>query len=162
MPLIIPTQVPTCTGATPCPANSSSPYFYCQAGAAVNGCRPAALGTFPAADCSSQCTTSVTTIALCPMTTPCPASSSTFFYCQSGMAINGCRASASGPFPTVDCSGQCTTLPLNLCATGSGTSCPKASGPYVYCMAGAAFNGCRAANSGSFPAADCSSQCLVA
>ena len=67
----------------------------------------AAVQSVSSASSTSSTTASATGWAPCAGPTPCP--QGPYFHCLSGVAANGCRPAADGPFPTVDCDVQCDT-----------------------------------------------------
>ena len=67
----------------------------------------AAVQSVSSASSTSSTTASATGWAPCAGPTPCP--QGPYFHCLSGVAANGCRPAAAGPFPAVDCDMQCDT-----------------------------------------------------
>ena len=67
----------------------------------------AAVQSVSSASSTTGTTASATGWTPCAGTTPCPGGP--YYYCLSGVAANGCRPAAAGPFPTVDCDVQCDT-----------------------------------------------------
>ena len=63
--------VALCQGSTPCPRDNQA-YFFCQEGAAKNGCRSSTSGAFPSASCISQCITGTRTLPSRPSPLPPP------------------------------------------------------------------------------------------
>ncbi|KAG1666645.1 hypothetical protein FOA52_005855 [Chlamydomonas sp. UWO 241] len=101
----------------------------------------------------------------CPLgPSPCKASAGYQYMCTSGAAVAKCRAFEKGPFPTVDCSKQCTNLPsggpaIPPCADPTD-ACRLASTSeaFYHCLSGGAAGACQALEEG--PLADCGSHCI--
>eukprot|EP00955_Chlamydomonas_euryale_P098659 365160-Chlamydomonas_euryale.AAC.1 len=98
--------VMVCKFETPCP---DGPFYYCQAGQAINGCQAVSDGLFPTVDCAMQCVTEEDApYPVCDFQTPCP--TGTFYHCTDGLAQNGCRIFDEGLFPMFDCASQCLSV----------------------------------------------------